>query len=902
MDELTIYARDLAAEVRRTPSVLVVAVGLLLLALSTSSEILDDVRATVMHEVREVWAAAAPGSGGRDVKKMLWAFGPVTMDDFEMQSRRRAMGEMMQDVRYAVRQMRKSPGFAAIAVVTLALGVGAATAVFSVIDAVMLRPLPFDHPEKIVLTETRAPSGYTQPFSYPSYKDFKHRFQSFTAFAGFITTNVNMEGPGGPVSLRVVRATDNFFDVFGVKPLMGRAFVDGEDEPGKDNVVVLGYEVWKGDFSGDAAVVGKTIRMDGAPYVVIGVMPAGFRFPLSLRHGVYTPIHAQATGYGDKRGGHWIQTIARLKDGVAAGQAQAEFTAGLNDLGRQYPDTDGGRTGKLRDLDQAVLGKTGGTLWMLVGAVLALLAIACVNVAGLLLARAVKREREMAMRAAVGAGRGRLVRQMLTESLLLGGMSSLLGVAIAYGLLGAMKSYLVTALARGADVHMDGSVLAAAIGFASLTAVLASLMPAARLSGVDPNRVLKAGGAAGAGRGQHRLRASFIAAQVMLSMTLLVVAGLLLQTLARARSKDLGFDPAHILSEQIELAPGNYATRDAIADFWNPLLERVKRIHGVEGAGVINILPIDSWGSNSDVHISGQPPYPKDQAMLAELRFVSEGYFDAMGIKRVKGRMLSPGLDPSTQKAGTVVVNEAFQRKFFASGGDAVGAHMDDSDKADEKTGVVGVVTNVRQDLNEPALAEMDYLIDELPVKMRLTMLGSMALVVRTSGDPKLLIPELRSALHEVDATVPFHQPESMTEVVSDQLVMQRMESWLFGVFAAIAVVLALVGLYGLISHEVEIGARDIGVRMALGATRGLVMRMVLGRVLLLIGIGAGLGLGLAYSLRKAIGSVVEMQTGRDAGVMVGLAAALIAMGAMAAFFPARRAASIEPMEALRSE
>jgi hypothetical protein len=228
--------------------------------------------------------------------------------------------------------------------------------------------------------------------------------------------------------------------------------------------------------------------------------------------------------------------------------------------------------------------------------------------------------------------------------------------------------------------------------------------------------------------------------------------------------------------------------------------------------------------------------------------------------------MLSPGLDLSTQKAATVVVNEAFQRKFFAGGGDAVGAHMDDSEKAEEKTGIVGVVTNVRQDLNQPAMAEMDYLIDELPVKMRLTMLGSMALVVRSSGDPKLLIPELRAALHDVDPTVPFHQPEVMTEVVSDQLVMERMEGWLFGVFAVIAVALALVGLYGLISHEVEIGARDIGVRMALGATRGLVMRMVLGRVLLLIGVGAGLGLGLAYSLRKAIGSVVEMQAGRDAG------------------------------------
>jgi ABC-type antimicrobial peptide transport system permease subunit len=273
-----------------------------------------------------------------------------------------------------------------------------------------------------------------------------------------------------------------------------------------------------------------------------------------------------------------------------------------------------------------------------------------------------------------------------------------------------------------------------------------------------------------------------------------------------------------------------------------------------------------------------------------------------MGIKLVRGRMLSPALDSTTTGAGTVVVNEAFQKKFFASGGDAVGAHMDDSPKPEEKTGIVGMMANVRQDLNQPPMAEMDFLMNGLSPKVKTNYLSQMALVVRSDGDPRVLIPELRAALHDVDATVPFHQPELMTEVVSDQLVMERMESWLFGVFAAIAVTLALVGLYGLISHEVEIGARDIGVRMALGATRALVMRMVLGRVLLLIGIGAGLGLGLTFALKKAIGSVVEMQAGRDTGVMAGLTLMLMGMGFVAAFFPAKKAASIEPMEALRSE
>jgi putative ABC transport system permease protein len=812
------------------------------------------------------------------------------------------MSQMMQDVRYALRQMRKSPGFALIAVLTLGLGVGAATAVFSVIDAAMLRPLPFSHPEQIVLTETRAQAGYTQPFSYPSYKDLKHRFSGFSAFAGFSGKSLNMEGPSGPVSLRAVRVTDSFFNVFEVKPMLGRTFVDGEDEPGRDNVVVLSYEVWQTNFAGDKAAVGKTIRLDGSPYVVIGVMPAGFRYPMSGRSAVYTPIHARETGYAEQRGSHWMRTIARLKDGTTAAQAQAEFTAGLSELGKRYPDTDAGRTGHLVDLNSAVLGKTGGTLWMLVGAVLALLAIACVNVAGLLLARAVKREREIAMRAAVGASRMRLLQQMVTESLLLAGLSSVLGIALAYVLLAAMRAYLITALARGADVKVNGFVLVAAVLFASLTAVLASLVPAIRLSGVDPNRMLKSGGASGAGRGQNRLRSSFIAAQVMLSLTLLIVAGLLLQTLSRARATKLGFDPDRIMAMDIELSPGNYAGKDVLVGFWSPLVERVKAIHGVNGAGLISILPIESYGSNSDVHIAGQAPYPKDQVMLAEVRLVSQGYFDAMGIQLRDGRMLSPGLDPSTAKAGTVVVNEAFKRKFFSGGGDAVGARIDDADKPEEKTNIVGMMTDIRQSLMEPPMAEMDFLINEMSIKAQASSLMSMSLVVRSEGDPRVLIPELRSVLHDVDASVPFHQPEMMTEVVADQLVMERMESWLFGVFAVIAVTLALVGLYGLISHEVEIGARDIGVRMALGATRGLVMRMVLGRVLLLIGIGAGLGLGLTLGLKKAIGSVVEMEYGRDGWSMLGVAVALIGMGALAAFFPAKRAASIEPMEALRSE
>jgi predicted permease len=350
------------------------------------------------------------------------------------------------------------------------------------------------------------------------------------------------------------------------------------------------------------------------------------------------------------------------------------------------------------------------------------------------------------------------------------------------------------------------------------------------------------------------------------------------------------------------LSPGRYEGRDPLVAFYRPLLERVSHLPGVQGAGLINMLPVRSYGSNSDVHISGQPPYPPNQEMLAENRLVSVGYFDAMGIKLAHGRMLSQALDTPDHPAGAVVVNEAFRRKFFSGGGDPVGAHMDDNDKAELKTGIVGVVTDVRQDLQQPPLAEMDFLIDEIDVKDRLDNLANMMLVVRSSGDLQALVPSLRNAMHEIDPTVPFKTPETMTEVVSETLVFERMESWLFGIFAAFALLLAVVGLYGLVNHEVELRTREIGIRMALGSTRMLVMREVLRRVAILMVVGVGIGWLLTVALKKVLASVVEMHANHDAVLLAGVTAGLIAVGVLVSVAPARRAATVDPMQALRNE
>jgi predicted permease len=812
------------------------------------------------------------------------------------------IGTFIKDLRYALRQLRRAPGFAFTVVLTLALSVGVATAVFCVIDAVILRPLPYANPERIVSMESRSRSGYIQPYSGPSYNDVRAQVKTFKAFAGYFRwRDIAMETPNGPAVLGAVHTTDDFFDVFGVHPILVRTFLPGEQDAGKNNLAVLSYETWQSHFNGAADVVGKPAGIDGQTYTIIGVMPAGFRFPLNVRDVVYTPLHLESASWMHERGSHWLRTVGQLKEGVTIQQAQADLSLAFSNLGKAYP-TDAGRTILVQALDRDVDSESRGPLYSLLGAVLAVLAVGCVNIAGLLLARGVKRRREMAMRLAVGAGRTRLLIQVLTEGLLLAVLGAGGAILLASMLLDLMRAFLVKALARGADIHMNWAVLTAAIAVAVVTSLVAALYPALRLSGVDPNSALKSGGAAGTERGQHLLRSGFVVTQVALTLMLLVVAGMLIRVVTRYRHTDLGFDPSRVLAVDLHIAPVRYEGRDVVSGFFQPLLDRVAKIPGVRAVGVIDMLPIEAWGSNSEVHIAGQPPYPADQEMLAENRMVSTGYFDVMGAPLLAGRRLSPQIDISANKAPSVAVNEAFVRKFLHSGYGPGTPHLDDNDKAEEKTAVIGVMGNVRQDIREPYLAEMDYLINEIPIKDSPAALSSMVLVTRTDGDPKKIVSALRSVLHEVDATVPLSDPRTLSEVVSEQLVFERMESWLFGIFASLALALALVGLYGLVSHEVEQSTRDIGVRMALGATRTRILATVLQRVALMLAAGAAIGLLLIFAARKLIGMVIYFEAQKEAGGFLLLALLVVVTGLLAALIPATRAASIEPMQALRSE
>jgi predicted permease len=815
---------------------------------------------------------------------------------------------VLQDLRFGVRQVVKSPGFGVTVMATLALSIGITTAVFSVLYAMVIRPLPYGDVSRIVAMDTRSANGGSQYASYPEYVDWRKMSHSFTALAGFNPQGaVGMESSAGAVVLREIAGTDNFFTVLGVNPVLGRTFSPGEDEDGRNDVVVLSYEVWQQDFGGKADVIGRRVSLDGSEYTVIGVMPAGFRFPINVLNSIYVPLQVtpnQMTG----RGNHWLQTVARLKPGVTAGQAEADMDTIFTSLGKT--DTfNAGRTLHAVDLTTYVVGDTAGSLRLLLYAVLAVLVIGCMNVAGLLLARGVKREREMALRSAIGARRMRMVRQLLTEALLLAVCGAGAGVVLAYGLLRLIRMLLIASLARGAEVQVNLPVLAAALGVSVAVTLVAAMMPALRLSGTSPNMALKAGGSAGTTRGQHRLRTGFVVTQVALALALLVVSGLLLHMLEKLRTTELGFNPEQMLTAEINLPHGRYAGRDLLADFYTPLLDKVTAMPGVRSEGLIQMLPVQGWGWNSEhIHIYGTAPLKNPRTDPAEVRFVTPGYYKVIEDGLVEGRLADPAMDKPTTRL-VAVVNEAFVKKFIPAGRDPLGVEIGDNDQTETLASqgnprilIVGVVKNIRQTIYQPPMPEMDYNIAQIPAAESLNAIGSMHLVMRTAVAPESLEPEMQKVFHDVDATVPLREPATMMQVVADVLTFERLENWLFGAFAALAVLLAVVGLYGLISHEVELSTRDIGIKLALGASRGRILEGIYRRVGWMLGIGVTLGLLVTMAAEKFISAVVTVGIAKDGVLIAALAAGLMGVGLLAAAVPARRASGVEPMEALREE
>jgi putative ABC transport system permease protein len=796
---------------------------------------------------------------------------------------------MLQDLRYGVRMLWKNPGFTAIAVLTLALGVGANTAIFSVVNAVLLQPLPYAKADELVMI-WRSPGGDMRwPFSPPSYLELKKHSTVFTEVAALSNKGwpANLTESGEPERLQGYQVSANLFPMLGVNAAQGRTFTDEEDRPGANHVVVLSNEVWRRRFNADPQVVGQSIKLNGEPYTVVGVMPANFRY--FTKTDVWTPLAFTAADENDGSG--FLVLMGRRKPGVTIEQAGAEVETLVHNS-RNNQNTE---LHARLDPPQAMLSEeVRPMLLLLLGAVGFVLLIACVNIANLLLARGSARRRELAIRTALGAGRWRVVRQLLAESLVLALCGGAAGLLVANWsiefIAGGLPQYLSNANARVATLHIDATALAFAMALALLTSLLFGFAPALQLSKIDLNDALKEGGRTAGSR--SRVRSALVVAEVALAMVLLVGGGLMIKSFWRLSRVNLGYEPAGVLTAKIDPSGPRYESFAGMITFYQELLERVRAIPGVTQAGYINSLNA-SFPFSIDEH----PPLPPEQQQAAAINQVSAGYFDAMGIPLRAGRLFDDHDVRESQPV--VIVDEKFAELYFP-GEDPIGKHLnnkvnrDTPGKSYQIVGVVGA-TKFWTLTGEPSPhVYYSYLQENW---------WSMELVARTqSGDPMRLAAPIRAELAAIDKDQPIHSFKALETTVSELIAPQRFTTTLLAGFAALAAGLAAIGLYGVISYTVTQRTREIGIRMALGANRTSVMRMVISQGMTLAVFGVALGLAASFALTRLLASLLFGVSTTDPMTFIVIAIVLTGVALGACFVPARRATKVDPMVALRYE
>jgi putative ABC transport system permease protein len=798
---------------------------------------------------------------------------------------------MLQDLRYAIRRLAKSPGFALVAVGALALGIGANTAIFSVVNSVLLRPLPYPAPEQLVqLWESRPqqnmPRVEIAPHEFLAWAD---QCQSFQRLAATDVAQYNLTGRGEPERVTGALVTAGYFPLLGAAPAHGRAFLEEEDRPGSDNVVVLGHELWRSRFSSDPSVVGQTVSLDGVACTVVGVLPRGFRLPGGAA--LARPI---AFGSEDRArpGNHFLNVFGRLKDGVTLAQAEAEMAAVAARVEQSLGGTNVGHQVAVVSLHEQVVGGARTSLLVLLGAVALVLLIACANVANLLLARAAARRREVAVRAALGASRWRIVRQLLAESLLLAGLGGALGLLLAVWGVDLLVGLDPTGVQRAGEVTLDWRVLAFTFGLSLVTGLLFGLAPALQASKADLVESLKEGGRSGQGLARSRLRGALVVAEVALTLVLLVGAGLLLKSFGRLLAVDSGLDPHNVLTMDVALPPAKYAEPQRITAFYEQLLQEAAALPGVRAAGAVSVLPLAGDDNSNFVQIEGRAPLPPGQAMRAGRRNVSVDYFRAIGIPVRRGRVFTPADTAEAQRV--LVINEAMARSFFA-GEDPVGQRVRTGDKS-PWVEVVGVVGDVRhRGLDVDTRPEMFFPQLQTPSRQ-------MTLVVRAAGDPEALAVPLRERVRAIDRDQPVGNVKTMEAWLSESVASRRFSAAVLGVFAAVAAGLAALGLYGVVSYSVAQRTHEIGLRVALGARPRDVLRLVIGQGMLLTLVGTAVGVAAALALTRVMSGLLFGVGATDAGVFVTVPLLLAAVALLACYVPARRATKVDPMIALRYE
>ncbi len=822
------------------------------------------------------------------------------------------METLWQDIRYGLRMLAKAPSFTALAVITLALGIGANTAIFSIVNAVLLEPLPFHNPGRLVqLWETEAAPGH-YPFAGPDYLDWQRDSRTLEGASLYTwPTNVSVSGAGQPQQASLVHTEANFFSLLGVQPLLGRTFAKGEDAAGRNQVAVLSYGFWRRQFGGRSDALGKSIELDGQSYTVIGVMPAWFRFPVATD--LWTPQDMSAKALG-ARGEHSYPAIGRLKPGVTIQQAQAELSTIAARLTKQYPDSNKDIGATIVSLKEQLVGKSRTQILVLLGAVALVLLIACANVANLLLVRATGRHREIALRGALGASRGRLVRQLLTESVLLALVGAALGAALAWWSVGYFSSAEALPLPRPNPIAVDGKVLLFTIAIAVLVGLLFGLAPALETSQLHLSEELKASAQAVVSATGHRrlLRDALVVGEIAVSLALLVGAGLLLRSFANLRDLNIGIQPQDLVTARVSPPQAKYSTADAREAFYRQFLTHIENTPGVQAAAISSEIPLEG-GSNGYITIPGEDN-PAFARILVEWNFITPGYFRTYGIPFLQGRNLTAQdmedmsetarkidamqksgaakMPPNTGLHGVAVINQTMARTFWP-GQNA----LDKTYQVDGFTvRVIGVVGDVRESgMQEPVMPQaympFPFAVDQMAFPMAVT--------VKAAGGG---IAAMRDALRSVDPSLAIFRPRAMREVIDESMAGTTYQTALLAVFAMLALVLAAVGIYGVMSYGVSQRTHEIGVRMAIGASPGSVMRLILSEGLRLVAIGLAIGLAGAFALTRSISSLLYGVGAGDPLTFAGVAVVLALVALAACALPALRAMRVDPMLALREE
>jgi len=804
------------------------------------------------------------------------------------------MNNLWLDLRYAVRTLLKSRSFTLVAVLALALGIGANTAIFSVVNAVLLRPLKYPDPEQLVLvTDTQPPSNET-PADYPEYLDWREQSQIFQHVAAHFNTTFTLTGLGDPQQLWGARISADALPALGVNPILGRGFRQEEEVRGSERVVLISYGFWQRQFAGDPKVVGQSITLDTKPFTVIGVLPNTFRAlnPVDIQVGqerdVWIPLRLSAEVA--PRGLHFLTVFGRLRPGVSIEQANAAM-AGVNaNLQQEHSINHGAR---LVSLQQAIVPQTMRTsLFLLLGAVGVVLLIACGNVANLLLARSTARQKEIAIRLALGASRPRLIRLLLTESLLLALLSGAAGLLISLWGVSVFVTAARSLLPRLDEVGLDLRVLLFTIGVSLATGLLFGIAPAWRASKGRIHETLKEGGRTGAGAGQQRLRGLLVVAEVALSLMLLIGAGLLVKSFVHVLTADRGFDVEQVLTANLTLPALKYPEREQQALFFQQFLESVKTVPGVEAAAIVNHAPLGFGGTNGGIIIEGRPDDPQTRP-VAEKSIISPEYFQVMRTSIVRGRVFN---DNDRMKAVPVaIINESLASRYFA-GEDPIGRRIDFNWDTKGMQEIVGIVRDVKQHGLDMPTAPTIY----VPFSQRSD--SGMTVVVRSSLDPASLVGAMRQQLLTLDKEQPLGQVRTMQEVVAESTSQRRLMVMVSALFGALAMLLAALGLYGVMAYTVTLRTREIGVRMALGAQQGDVLRMVISNGMGLALAGIAVGLAGAVALTRLMVSLLFHVTPTDATTFITVPALLMVVALIATWIPARRATKVDPLVALRYE